>query len=584
VPRSLYLLFGLQIGCLFRGDLREERLLQLTDADVDGFTADIDCDDNDASEHPEVIWYADADADEYGDPNSASECARAAKTDVTNNLDCNDQAKDEFPGQVFHFDGDGDTFGHKTQTHECSRKGTGSWVLDGTDCDDDDTLVNPGADEICDNSVDDNCDDLPNDCDGAGEHPLTSVALRFEGTKKNSEVGETVASAGDVNADGFQDLWISAPGRNTVYLVHGGPNLTGDLDLKKAAASQIEVLDNWNDPKIANAGDVDGDGLPDVIISANDYPDPAAVYLVTGGFGAADISSAASTTIVGDNSSLGHALSGAGDVNQDGLDDFLVGSLDGAYLFHGPGVQGQVHPDDADAIFVSKNSERYHAGDDVAAAGDVNSDGVPDLLIGSPNDWSKNSITGLVHVVFGPVEGTVHLADADVTLRGEYEDDGTGETVASAGDHNGDGADDILVGSKNANWSSGRAYLVHSPSPGTIDLGSADAIMSGRPDNGHTGTLLGAADVNMDQQPDIWVSDDPNSYPINYANTTFVMLGPVSGTVDLLTSAHERWWGNTSDVASLGDFNGDGADDLAVGNRYENNYRGQVHIVLGTNW
>ena len=91
-------------------------------------------DDNDSSEYPGVMWYADSDGDGFGDPASSSTCSRNASTDVSDNTDCDDTDSSEYPGVMWYADSDGDTYGDSTSSSTCSRNASTD-VLDDTDCD-----------------------------------------------------------------------------------------------------------------------------------------------------------------------------------------------------------------------------------------------------------------------------------------------------------------------------------------------------------------------------------------------------------------------------------------------------------------
>ena len=154
-------------------------------------------------------------------------------------------------------------------------------------------------------------------------------------------------------------------------------------------------------------------------------------------------------------------------MNGDGWDDLLVGargedsSTGAVYLVLGP-VSGTVDLGAADAKLTGE-AEFDYAGGSVSGAGDVNGDGWDDLLVGAPYEDSGGSGAGAAYLVLGPVSGTVDLAAANAKLTGEAGSDWAGYSVSGAGDVNGDGSDDLLVGAYGEDTGgsdAGAAYLV----------------------------------------------------------------------------------------------------------------------------
>ena len=171
--------------------------------------------------------------------------------------------------------------------------------------------------------------------------------------------------------------------------------------------------------RLASAGDVDGDGLDDVLLGA---PSSGKVYLV---FGSTLISGTnfslpqdADLVFTGEypGDSVGEAVSSAGDVDGDGLSDILIGAPENSegghaagktYLILGSSINGLSALDlaQADKYFIDYSFESNHysrSGASVAAAGDVNNDGVDDLLIGAPNNGDAGSYAGKTYLVLSP--------------------------------------------------------------------------------------------------------------------------------------------------------------------------------------
>ncbi len=184
----------------------------------------------------------------------------------------------------------------------------------------------------------------------------------------------------------------------------------------------------------------------------------------------------------------GIGVSGAGDVNSDGHDDLLVGAWENdegggragaAYLVLGP-VTGTLDLSRGRCQARGRRGGR-HAAIGVSGAGDMDGDGHDDVLVGAPFNDEGGHFAGAAYLVLGPVTGTFDLSLADAKLVGEEEDDHAGYGLSGAGDVDGDGHDDVLVGAWNSEGgsSAGAAYLVLGPVTGTLDLSSADAKLVG---------------------------------------------------------------------------------------------------------
>jgi hypothetical protein len=350
--------------------------------------------------------------------------------------------------------------------------------------------------------------------------------------------------------------------------------------------------------RVAPAGDVNGDGRPDLIVGD---PSNASVaqfagraYLFNGPLTAnlttADAVASISAEAFGDN--LGFSVASAGDVNGDGIDDILIGARSNdtngiqsgrVYLFYGP-VSGALAATSADAIIVGAAFDEL--GRDVAPLGDLNGDGFDDIILAS--DIAGGGSRGQVFIFNGPLAGTRTAASADATITGSFANESFGASVASAGDVNGDGINDVIVGAPRFpldGAGTGRAYLFFGPIAGSLIATQANAIIFGEAINDNFGTAVaGAHDVNGDGKSDVIVGADQlfGTGP----GKAYVFYGPLSGDIQaanagaILTGEVDRDLFGTS-VTSIGDFNGDGLSDVAVGAPENGGRSGRAYTFFG---
>jgi hypothetical protein len=623
------------------------------DEDADTFLACEDCDDNDDTSYPGALELCDGldnDCDgvvpgdeEDGDADTYLACE-----------DCDDNDETAYPGAPELCDGHDNDCDGVVPEDEVDGDGDGSEACE--DCDDSNADVHPGAIEVacddidndCDGSqhgddVDDDgdgfdecggdcddgyetafpgaaeiCDGLDNDCDGVGDtglcgtFDLSLANAKFVGEVDVDWAGYSVSSAGDVNSDGYDDVFIGAPGQDSsgwlagaAYLVLGP--VSGTVDLSAADAKLVgETYHNNAGNSISTAGDVNGDGYDDILVGAayedTGGNDAGAAYLVLSPVtGTVDLA-AADGKLVGeaDEDYAGFSVSSAGDVNGDGYDDLFVGATGqdaggnnagAAYLVLSP-VVGTVDLSAAAAKLVGVSFNDY-TGYSVSTAGDVNGDGYGDLIVGAP-EWLTGAVRpGAAYLVFGPVTGTVNLAAADATFEGTAADQRAGCSVSSAGDVNDDGYDDLLVGAEFAGANSkGEAYLVLGPVTGNMNLLSADATFTGETNSDYAGySVSSAGDVNGDGYDDIFVGAHSQDEGGSSAGAAYLVLGPASGRITLANANAKfvgevagDWVGYRTSVSAAGDVNGDGYDDLLVGAPFHDaggSDAGAAYLMLG---
>ena len=443
------------------------------------------------------------------------------------------------------------------------------------------------------------------------EIDLSAADVKLIGEAASDHAGYSVSSAGDVDADGFSDLLVGAYDESTggftagaAYLVLGP--VSGDMDLSLADAKLIgETASDWAGWSVSSAGDVNADGHDDLLVGAP-YEDgggsnAGAAYLVLGPVSGEMDFSLADAKLIGEAASnfTGHGVSSAGDVNADGFADLLVGAYGedsggtwagAAYLVLGP-VSGEVDLSAADAKLIGEAASDF-AGISVSSAGDMDADGHDDLLIGAYGD-SGGTYAGAAYLVLGPVSGEVDLSAADAKLIGEAASDYAGISISSAGDVDADGHDDLLVGAYREGSGgayAGAAYLVLGPVSGEVDLSGADAKLVGAAAYGQAGySVSSAGDVDADGHDDLLVGAHREGSGGTYAGAAYLVMGPVSGTQDLSIADVKLIGEAASDragisVSSAGDVDADGFSDLLIGAHGEDSggsEAGAAYLVFG---
>ena len=394
---------------------------------------------------------------------------------------------------------------------------------------------------------------------------------------------------------------------------------------------------------VSNAGDVNGDGIDDLIIGANGVDlngvSSGQSYVV---FGSSDgfTASLDLATLNGTNGfsisgfaagdQLGYSVSGAGDVNGDGIADVIVGAnrvdlygrdVGQSYVVFGSdsGFANDINVstlNGSNGFRINGIAPGDRTGTSVSRAGDVNGDGIDDIIIGARGADPSGDAAGEAYIVFGDDDG--FDSDFDLTslngtngfiLTGGAEGDNAGVSVSQAGDVNGDGIDDLLVGAfiadPNGNENAGETYVVFGTDTGftvrlnLLNLNGLNGFkINGIDDNDRSGYSVSAAgDINGDGIDDIIIgayAAAPDG--IFGAGESYVVFGNSNGfeaNLDLAAlngdngfkiSGFALGGGSGVAVSSAGDVNGDGIDDVLIGAPYASpngTKSGQSYVVFG---
>jgi hypothetical protein len=468
--------------------------------------------------------------------------------------------------------------------------------------------------------VDSNGDGVGDACQGIyGDIFLSDVHPKLTGDGAGDSAGHTLA-AGDFDGDGNMDVLISAYGENggkhgEVYLLYG-PWSRGQSDMSLVTASARLFLDPAKCAtglhcgiRSASLGDIDRDGLDDFIVGAYNYKPgstvPGGAFLIYGSHarlsGDIELSASASAVFVGENDldSAGYAIGPAGDVNNDQYNDFLISANDKAYLFYGQGARysGLINLASADAKFLRDNND--HPLSISRRAGDINGDGYDDLVFGSSVNLAMKQ--GVVYLLYGQsiqYSGAIDLpSQAAASWEGENSGNLAGDVVEYAGDLDGDGYDDLLVGAYRYGSDAGATYVIYGkgePFSGPGNLAVADARFVGDQAGDYSATTIsGVGDVNNDGYDDFIIQADATDNGMVDNGTYYLFYGGgkrFSGSSSLSAKARARFFGeNSYAIWSSGcptgaDIDGDGFSDLLLGaflDTEAGNNAGAAYFVFG---
>jgi hypothetical protein len=535
-----------------------------------------DCDDDNIDVHEWITLYRDQDHDGYGEY-SARLCQKPDEDWVLMDRDCDDTMRIVFPGATelcdgvdddcdgladdadsstkwptFYDDLDGDGYGDDRSANvpgQCELPSDS--VVRGGDCDDDVWTTNVAADEICVNSMDDDCDHVIDPC----SIELTDADWSLIGppAKSASTRGFTVLAT-DLNADGVTDIVANAPDLKPPVSVFLGPR----SGLSHLSGADITFLSSkaFTLAGGMDAADVDDDGWTDMLIGA---PDDHAAYLFLGPFRDGAHWTPDMEFLVPDHGPSATVAKLLPDFDGDGSPDVVVNAID----LEDGALEGTVYVAPATTtarrpLSLPKNATYTYEGapaDELGASavpiGDVTGDGIDDLAVGAPGS--------AVFVLAGGEAGGAYMLDIAVGSLFSPRADGFGYSIAATDDDD-DGAVDLFVG---APEDDGAVYGFHPPFTTTM-RNTGDAYVHWRGADGLGYSVAAGGDVDGDGAQDVLLG----AYDSHHGHA-YLSLRGAEGVVEVedLLTFDPPMEGNATgyDVEFLPDWSGDERTDVVFG-------------------
>jgi hypothetical protein len=508
---------------------RAQELCNGVDDDCDGA---VDHEDDSIADAP--TWYADEDGDGYGDPEQPVSACSQPDGYVEDDSDCHDGDDEVHPGAFDRTDG---------RDNDCDGDVDIVWLDGGKG-----RLLGEAAGDRAGASL-----ARVGDFDGDGLDDLLV----------GGDEADTLASASGV-------AWLLS---SAALPTEGGSLSLGEaalvLESEEAGAGLACDLDRLPD--------ADGDGRADLLVGAWAWGSTGAAFVVPSRLtGRQDVERAAHSVLLGEEYSRAGTRVAGGDFDGDGAPDVLVGGwMRGdeagiAWLVHGV-VPGSFSLAEADTI-IEGRAPGQALGWEVANAGDVDGDGLEDWLVTEP--WAHDYETGEVHLFRGGSVGVLSTGEAEATMYGRYENNHLGYRVAGGGDIDRDGYGDMLLAARDYGVEQGRVYVMLGPKSGSMCVcGGSDGSLIGAQDYDGLGSSLAFGDVNGDGLSDALFGARDADRAGADSGAAYLWLGPMGGGTRWADEVDARFFGAAEDselgssVALLPDLNGDGREELALGAR-----------------
>lgn len=509
---------------------------QDTDEDCNGLA-----DDDDVDPEGTTSWYLDLDGDGYGtDSTAVGACDAPDGRYSAAGGDCDDDDLIIHPGaeEVWYDGSDADCRGDDDM--DADADGYYPTPLGGDDCDDNDAGVNPAAVEVCSDGVDNDCDGSEaSSCAFSGEHSIEESTFYLQSDEYGA-LGTSAILPGDLDDDGIADLVTGDPNHcasslsyeGAAWVVHGPVTASGEI-----GDTYATLLEGPTGCKVgyavADGGDLNGDGFHEVFVGGPQcdmgYGDAAGVtFLVSGPFAEGTLQLESSNfTLLGTHWSagMGWSFSAIDDVTGDGWGDVLAPfryEEEGSYCCRSAvglfsGADTGMH---LDTEALSQTAWEYGLSQ-VALLGDWDGDGLRDAVA-----WGSENVA-----IFVGVGTTAMLDDPHAVWYG-----GGGALVwpsaAAPGDTNADGYDDLLFAQGLFDDERGKASLVLGPREGAQDPGDADAEILGETPGDWMAGPNTVGDPNGDGYSDIGlVAGKVTDEVMDTIGAGYLFLGPVSGSL-----------------------------------------------------
>ncbi len=443
-----------------------------------------------------------------------------------------------------------------------------------------------------------------------GRYSLNRADATIDGASAGAQAGIALWARDDLDGDGVADLLVGASGVSSnagaVYVMTGpisGAWSLSDADITISNASARGKL-GWG---VASPGDMDGDGDNDLLLGA---PEQGALSSNAGSawyWGSMPASSTSTSSadgqLTGEESGdqAGIEVCPAGDTDGDGNRDLVVGAwyndrggtqAGAVYVFLEP-PSGSVSLSTADGLFTGEAASDW-AGKAVCGGGDVDGDGFDDIIVGADGSDIGGSNAGVAYLLHGPATGTASLSTAGTWYQSEAAGNYTGHAVAIVGDHDGDGDDDLMVGAFGrragvGTWHGG-AYLMTGEETGRTLLRSPVWRVFGTENGGMLGyTVAPAGDVDGDGYADATVGLRYSDLGGTDSGAAFLLYGPLAGRPQLTSNAALIIGTAAGDEASWamdgGDLDDDGYSDVVVSAPFHDSAgtdAGRIYVINGS--